>query len=199
MKTELAPVLKMSCTWDTCPHSNQYKYIILNPPFSQSSVWLCSQFVNRLEGRAHTVFTGVILHMGTDRVKFTESTKVFMAPMSEETIKAYVKTGEPLWVLCDLKFLEDGLWKLMLFWNVKPSNMVHWYKHSGRAYCPHLHCSLCIGLFMSVLNIINILDLESVCLIPKIYISITHDMFYILLCFYLCFYETLKKIYHTAH
>jgi predicted house-cleaning NTP pyrophosphatase (Maf/HAM1 superfamily) len=34
--------------------------------------------------------------MGTDRVKFTESTKVFMAPISEETIKAYVKTGEPL-------------------------------------------------------------------------------------------------------
>ena len=30
----------------------------------------------------------------------------------------------------------------MLFWNVKPHSMVHWYRPSGRAYCSHLHCSL---------------------------------------------------------
>ena len=47
------------------------------------------------------------------------------------------------------------------------------------ACCPYLTCSsvcnylLHSGLFLSVLNIIHVLDLESVCLIPKIYISIT--------------------------
>lgn len=54
------------------------------------------EMLKELQGRAHTVFTGVVLHMGTDKVKFSESTKVFMAPISEETIKAYVKTKEPL-------------------------------------------------------------------------------------------------------
>ena len=45
------------------------------------------------------------------------------------------------------------------------------------ACCPYLTCSsvcnysLHSGLFLSVLNIIHVLDLESVCLIPKIYIS----------------------------
>jgi len=49
------------------------------------------------------------------------------------------------------------------------------------------------------LNIIHVLDLVSVCLIPKIYISITPDMFCILLCFYLWIYGTLNKIYIISY
>ncbi|KAJ4438194.1 hypothetical protein ANN_14133 [Periplaneta americana] len=52
--------------------------------------------IQMLSGRVHTVFTGVILRSGTCLMKFSESTNVFMTPMSEEIIKAYVKTGEPL-------------------------------------------------------------------------------------------------------
>jgi len=73
------------------------------------------------------------------------------------------------------------------------------------ACCPYLTCSsvcnysLHSGLFLSVLNIIHVLDLESVCLIPKIYIIITLDMFCILLCFYLWIYGTLNKMsYHIS-
>ncbi|XP_069668695.1 probable bifunctional dTTP/UTP pyrophosphatase/methyltransferase protein isoform X2 [Periplaneta americana] len=54
------------------------------------------QMLKELSGRVHTVFTGVILRSGTCLMKFSESTNVFMTPMSEEIIKAYVKTGEPL-------------------------------------------------------------------------------------------------------
>ncbi|PSN54797.1 N-acetylserotonin O-methyltransferase-like protein, partial [Blattella germanica] len=49
-----------------------------------------------LVGRCHSVFTGVVLHNGTDLIKFSERTDVYMAPVSEEVIRAYVKTGEPL-------------------------------------------------------------------------------------------------------
>ncbi|KAJ9595956.1 hypothetical protein L9F63_012849, partial [Diploptera punctata] len=52
--------------------------------------------LRELSGRAHTVFTGVVLHAGGHVVKFSESTKVFMAPLSEQVIQAYVNTGEPL-------------------------------------------------------------------------------------------------------
>ncbi|XP_021914215.1 uncharacterized protein LOC110827144 isoform X2 [Zootermopsis nevadensis] len=54
------------------------------------------EMLKALRGHVHTVFTGVIVDTGTKIVKFSECTKVFMAPISEETIKAYVKTGEPL-------------------------------------------------------------------------------------------------------
>lgn len=54
------------------------------------------EMLKQLGGHTHTVFTGVVVHTCTKIVKFSESTKVFMAPISEEIIKAYVKTGEPL-------------------------------------------------------------------------------------------------------
>lgn len=57
-------------------------------------------FLNfRLSGKPHVVYSGVALKMGEKIIKFTESTKVYIGDMSDEEIKAYVETGEPMWVL----------------------------------------------------------------------------------------------------
>ena len=53
--------------------------------------------LKRLQGREHFVYTGVtILTKDGKRVTFHEETKVCFTPMSEEEIKAYVATGDPL-------------------------------------------------------------------------------------------------------
>jgi septum formation protein len=53
----------------------------------------------RIAGREHTVLTGVALHELGDAVRqasTVETSRVRMAPMSEEEIAWYVATGEPL-------------------------------------------------------------------------------------------------------
>ncbi|HHT73489.1 MAG TPA: septum formation inhibitor Maf [Firmicutes bacterium] len=50
-----------------------------------------------LSGRAHEVVTGVALCPGLGQARtFAVSTRVKFRPLSEQEIKAYVKTGEPL-------------------------------------------------------------------------------------------------------
>ncbi len=59
------------------------------------------EMLMRLQGRQHTVYTGLcVLFVSTgmsvvSRTAF-EATKVFMNPLSDETISRYVETGEPL-------------------------------------------------------------------------------------------------------
>ena len=55
----------------------------------------------RLQGRCHQVYTGVTLltiHDGRekDRKSFYEKTQVEFYPMSEEEIREYIETGEPM-------------------------------------------------------------------------------------------------------
>ncbi|KAF7989081.1 hypothetical protein HCN44_007391 [Aphidius gifuensis] len=49
-----------------------------------------------LANKEHIVFTGVCLKTPNKEIKFYESTKVKFGDISEEQIKAYVATGEPL-------------------------------------------------------------------------------------------------------
>lgn len=52
--------------------------------------------VHRLVGRSHIVYTGVVIKFGDTITKFTESTTVQFGQVSDEQIRAYVATGEPL-------------------------------------------------------------------------------------------------------
>lgn len=54
------------------------------------------KMLNELKGKAHIVYTGCVLKRKDQVVKFTESTKVFFGDASEEQIKAYVDSQEPL-------------------------------------------------------------------------------------------------------
>lgn len=50
----------------------------------------------RLVGRSHVVYTGVVIKNGETITKFTESTTVHFGNVTEEQVRAYVATGEPL-------------------------------------------------------------------------------------------------------
>ncbi|XP_047545009.1 dTTP/UTP pyrophosphatase [Vanessa atalanta] len=52
--------------------------------------------LNRLSGRSHTVYTGVVLKAMDKTVKFTEKTDVTFGKLDEEQIKGYIATGEPM-------------------------------------------------------------------------------------------------------
>ncbi|XP_077515237.1 dTTP/UTP pyrophosphatase [Amblyomma americanum] len=58
------------------------------------------RMLTELSGQGHIVQTGVALYYRCQddfrSTTFHETTEVFMAPMTQEIIKAYVKTGEPL-------------------------------------------------------------------------------------------------------
>lgn len=54
------------------------------------------EFLSRMQGRYHTVYTGVaLLHDGYEDVRSC-ATKVLFCPMTEKEIDWYVATGEPL-------------------------------------------------------------------------------------------------------
>ncbi|KAM3957704.1 dTTP/UTP pyrophosphatase-like [Aphomia sociella] len=54
------------------------------------------QMLSSLAGRAHTVYTGVVIKSLGNIVKFTESTNVFFGNIDERQIRAYIATGEPM-------------------------------------------------------------------------------------------------------
>lgn len=43
------------------------------------------------------VYTGVILNYRGKTKSFAEITKVFMAPLTDEEVEAYVESGEPMY------------------------------------------------------------------------------------------------------
>jgi septum formation protein len=55
-----------------------------------------SRMLRLLSGRAHEVFTGVTLRQGDREDTFVERTVVWFAPMTEQDIAWYVRSGEPL-------------------------------------------------------------------------------------------------------
>ncbi|KAK3930798.1 putative bifunctional dTTP/UTP pyrophosphatase/methyltransferase protein [Frankliniella fusca] len=54
------------------------------------------EMLSMLSGKAHTVYTGVVLKTQSKTVSFCESTKVYFAKLSPEVIKGYIETGEPM-------------------------------------------------------------------------------------------------------
>lgn len=52
--------------------------------------------LSALSGRAHTVCTGVTVMQGSRLLTEAEATHVYFAPLSEDTIRAYIRTGEPM-------------------------------------------------------------------------------------------------------
>ncbi|MBC8161886.1 MAG: septum formation protein Maf [Roseiflexaceae bacterium] len=68
---------------------------VLNKPAGPQQARVMLQ---RLAGRTHTVYTGLaVIDAPTERTLFAlEQSQVEIAPLSEETIRAYVATGEPL-------------------------------------------------------------------------------------------------------
>jgi septum formation protein len=49
-----------------------------------------------LQGRRHDVITGICVKKGNDIVRDWAATKVWFAPMSEDQIREYVASGEPV-------------------------------------------------------------------------------------------------------
>ena len=54
------------------------------------------EMLSALSGRAHTVCTGVTLVQGEHILTESEATRVRFAPLTEDTIRAYIQTGEPM-------------------------------------------------------------------------------------------------------
>ena len=66
---------------------------ILGKPYTPE---IAKRYLTRMQGRTHTVYTGVaVLKRGYEDVRFC-CTDVTFASMSEAEIDAYVATGEPL-------------------------------------------------------------------------------------------------------
>ena len=54
------------------------------------------EMLTALQGRKHTVCTGVSVCQGDRRLTETESTDVFFRPASEAELRRYIATGEPM-------------------------------------------------------------------------------------------------------
>jgi septum formation protein len=68
---------------------------IIGKPHSENEA---RKILSRLSGRAHTVITGFTVLDTATRKSVSQSvdTTVYMKPITEKEIEAYVKTGEPL-------------------------------------------------------------------------------------------------------
>lgn len=66
---------------------------VLGKPKDKSEAF---KYLKELNGKQHTVYTGMVIKTRKDIQKFYESTSVFMAPLDDKTIQAYVDTSEPL-------------------------------------------------------------------------------------------------------
>ena len=54
------------------------------------------EMLTALQGREHTVCTGVTVRQGARSCTESESTKVFFRPASEAELRSYIATGEPM-------------------------------------------------------------------------------------------------------
>ena len=71
---------------------------ILGKPADEADAF---RMLSELQGRTHEVYTGVTLNLLRDGVCvreeiFFEKTEVMVAPMSEEEIRAYIRSGDPM-------------------------------------------------------------------------------------------------------
>jgi len=54
------------------------------------------EMLKTLQGRCHTVYTGVALIKGGEQNAFVDSTLVYFRQLSDTEIEAYIATGEPM-------------------------------------------------------------------------------------------------------
>ena len=54
------------------------------------------EMLTALQGRRHTVCTGVTVCRGDYRDTQSEETEVFFRPATEQELRAYIRTGEPM-------------------------------------------------------------------------------------------------------
>ena len=54
------------------------------------------EMLTALQGRRHTVCTGVTVRQGAKRLTESESTDVYFRPASEAELRRYIATGEPM-------------------------------------------------------------------------------------------------------
>ena len=54
------------------------------------------RILRMLSGRTHTVYTGVAVLTDTQRIVFHDAAEVTFSPLSDEELRAYISTGEPL-------------------------------------------------------------------------------------------------------
>ncbi len=66
---------------------------ILGKPKDEEAAF---EMIQMLQGQTHQVYTGVTLIGGEKKVSFYEKSDVLVYPMSEEEIRAYIRTGEPM-------------------------------------------------------------------------------------------------------
>ena len=66
---------------------------ILGKPKSREHA---AQMLRSLSGREHQVYTGVCVVRGDTTATFAEKTDVYVAPLSEADIRAYIATGDPM-------------------------------------------------------------------------------------------------------
>ena len=67
--------------------------LILGKPSDQREA---SAMLKRLSGRAHEVLTGFAVLQGSEKIIQTVRTKIKFRLLSDQEIRAYVKTGEPM-------------------------------------------------------------------------------------------------------
>ena len=60
-----------------------------------ASAQQAASMLRLLSGTEHLVYTGVALRFGTAKSSFTQCTRVWFYPLSEEEIAAYIATDEP--------------------------------------------------------------------------------------------------------
>jgi len=65
---------------------------VLGKPQSPEDAY---KMLKNLQGRCHTVYTGVALIKGTTEQSFVDAAKVYFRKLSDAEIQGYISTGEP--------------------------------------------------------------------------------------------------------
>lgn len=66
---------------------------ILGKPADKADAY---RMLKKLSGKTHTVVTGVCISQGEKKKSFSEETRVEFYPLSEEEIRDYIATGDPM-------------------------------------------------------------------------------------------------------
>ena len=66
---------------------------ILGKPADEADAY---RMLKKLSGKVHTVITGVCISKGEKKKSFSEATRVEFYPLSEEEIRGYIATGDPM-------------------------------------------------------------------------------------------------------
>lgn len=67
--------------------------VILGKPRGEADAF---RMLRSLSGNEHRVYTGVTLVRGAERISEAEMTRVFFRDMTDDEIRAYIATGEPM-------------------------------------------------------------------------------------------------------